>query len=661
MLVTSRSPLRLRMEHEFTVTPLALPEEGEHAGAAKLFQYGSVALFVQRARAVKSDFQLTEDNAAAVAEVCRRVDGLPLAIELVAAHIRLLSPQAILARLGHPLRLLRGGPQDAPARHRSMRDSIELSYRMLDEPQQRLFRCMAVFVGGCSLQVAEAVCNAAGDISLEMDDPQAIEVLEGAEALVDRSLLKIEETRRSEQGEEDDPRLTMLETVREYALEQLAESGEVEAVKKRHAGYYLAMAERVQPDLNNGEVQAWMARLGPEHGNLRAALGWLLQLDEPAGREAALRLILNLEDLWGRYHNTGEVQRWLETALTGSDRRTTLLRVRALRYASRLSYLAADYSQAEEWAQQALAGARDLGDETLIAAGLNHIGLMAIFRGNYAQARTLLEEALALFRRVGDEIGVGAACINLGEISRYQGDYTQAESYYRESLSIFRASGRKLGVLQALSNIGHVVYMQGDLPAAKAIFVEALELSHELDARKIAAEVLTGVSSVILAEASMPGVAAARAAQILGITSGIIERSGRQMEPIDREEYDRNIATTRATLGEAAFDSAWEDGRTTTVEEAIELVTRPMDTEPDPHVKDHPEKRAPGGLTRREAEVTGLVACGLTNEVIAHQLVLSERTVEMHVSRALHKLGLTTRTQLTAWAIHNGLAPDNSE
>lgn len=685
VLVTSRSPLQLPAEHQLAVPPLALPVRERPPSVSELSDFGAVALFVQRAREVKGDFRLTERNAEAVVEVCRRVDGLPLAIELVAAHVRLLPPLALLARLGHSLDLLEGAAHDSVPRHATMRDTIEWSYKLLNEREQRLFRRMSVFAGGCALRAAEAVCNDAGDISIEAEQPQAIEVLKDVETLVESNLL-----RSLEQGEDEEPRLTMLETVREYALEQLVAGGEADDMRRRHAEYHLALAERIRSAGERSDAQAWLDRLRSDYDNLRVALRWLLERDNPADYESAIRLIVGLADLWGRYHHMSEVQQWLETALMKSERRATIQRVNALRYASTVSYLRADYQRAEMWAEEALSAAQELDDESLIPATLNLIGLLSIFQGKYERARALLSEALEIFRRSGNETGVGAVCVNLGEAVRYQGDHEQAEAYYRESLRSFKASGNKAGALQALSNIGHEVYLQGDLPAARAVFVEALALAHEIDARKIAAEVLTGMSSVMIAESGggrivdkpsrdRPASAAPladpaqgprqaeavlpigarpvsvdglkQAVRLLGIASSIVERSGRQMEPIDQAEFDANMAATRAVLGEKAFAAAWEEGRGMTLEEALDLAGRASR-------ESRVGGSAVGGLTAREREVTALVAEGLSNEAIASKLVLSERTVEDHVSHALHKLGLTTRTQLTAWAVRSGLASD---
>jgi predicted ATPase len=280
LLITSRSALRLRNEQVFSLSPLSMPKPSGQIGKGQkvqaLLRYGAIALFVQRARTLGSEFELTEDNAEAVAEVCRRVDGLPLAIELVAAHARLLSPRSILARMSRPLRLLTAGPADAPERHQTMRDTIEWSYKLLDEEEQRLFRRVSVFVGGFAVRVAEAVCNRDGNISIEADDPAAIAVLEGLEALVDKNLVRRLEQKDGLDGNED-RRLAMLETVRAYAWEQLEASGEAAEMQRRHADYYLRLADTIKVSVDGGpDMKMWLDRLSLEQANLRAALVWLL-------------------------------------------------------------------------------------------------------------------------------------------------------------------------------------------------------------------------------------------------------------------------------------------------------------------------------------------------------------------------------------------------
>jgi non-specific serine/threonine protein kinase len=286
---------------------------------------------------------------------------------------------------------------------------------------------------------------------------------------------------------------------------------------------------------------------------------------------------------------------------------------------------------------------------------------LAVFQGNYSEARSLLEEAREAFRAVGNKVGMAAATLNLGEAARYQGDYARAEEHYRESLGIFGGLGSRVGVLQALSNIGHMLYLRGDLPGARATFVEAIGLAQETDARKLAAEVLTGLSSVVLAEAGdqdqvgIEGIE--QAVRLLGLTSTIVEQSGRQLEPVDQAEFDRNLAFARDVLELQEFNRAWEEGRALNLGKALDLANPAPDAEQSPGAIPLREQ-IPGGLTEREMEVAMLVAQGLTNQAIAQQLVLSKRTVEMHVSNALHRLGLARRTELAAWALGGGIATD---
>ena len=365
VIVTSRSPLRLSIERELPVTPLALPEVRQHLSVDKLSEFGAVELFVRRASKVEADFELTESNAHAVVEVCRRVDGLPLAIELVAAHARLLSPQSILTRLANPLRLLTGGSHDA-GRHQTMRDTIEWSYNLLDEDEQRLFRRLSVFVGGFSLRAAEGICNAGEDISIEASDPLAIEVLEGLEGLIDKNLLN-----RLEEKVEGDRRLAMLETVREYAWEQLAASGEAEAMQRRHADYYLALAEGLASGTQGLETKSSIASLSAEQDNLRAALKWLLRENGSEASERPMRLIRALNDFLEGHLHVSEFRSWLERALSKARPGATPLRAWCLHRAASLARWQGDFEKAKTLSEESLAMARELGDGLEIANALN--------------------------------------------------------------------------------------------------------------------------------------------------------------------------------------------------------------------------------------------------------------------------------------------------
>ncbi|MFL5734300.1 MAG: ATP-binding protein [Chloroflexia bacterium] len=690
-LITSRAPLGLRNEQEFLVSPLAMPEPGRHLTPTTLLEYGAIALFAQRAGArpppAESDFELTPDNANAVVEICRRVDGLPLAIELVAAHARLQSPQSLLARLTHPLRLLTGGHRDASGRHRTLRDTIEWSYKLLDEDEQRLFRCLSVFVGGFTIPAAEAVCNAAGDISIGVDHPQAVEVLEGIQTLVDNNLL-----RRLERTDLGDWRLAMLETVREYALDQLAAStapfrdSEAERMRRLHASYFVRLAQASQEGIEGPDQQTWLDRLTLDQDNLRASLNWLLEREDPASAQDALCMLVPLRDFWLRRAHFGEQARWLERALAQGPQEPTLLRGRALALLSDVIMKHGDYPQARAWAGQAIDAARALGDKRLITGALGGRALIEVVLGNYSEARALRERALDVYRELGDNEGIAATLNNLGEAACSRGDCGSAQGFYQESLDLFTALDDRAGILVATINLGSVEQMLGHLPQARASYLRALALAQELEIPIIAAAAaLTGLSGVMVAELDpqlpyyRPGMQ--QVARLSGLTAALLERRGRQLEPVEQVQFDQNVASARAALGEEPFGTAWEEGKALTLVQALEGASvgarhdprspsgslMPVHQTPATASRDDPSgrgkteaggRKSPGhGLTTREYEVAILVTQGLANAEIARRLVLSERTVEMHVSNALHKLGLSTRLQLAAWAQDQGLAP----
>ena len=381
----------MRSEHEFAVPPLALPDPAHLPKLAALARAPSVALFLQRAQAARPEFKLTPTNARAVAEICVRLDGLPLAIELAAARMKLLSPQALLARLDRPLNMLTGGARDVPARQQTLRNTIEWSYQLLDAREQRLFRWLSVFVSGCTLEAAEAIC--AGP------DDEAGQVLDGIASLVDKSLLQRVEQTGGGSEEQDDQRLLMLETIREYGRETLIASGEGHAARQAHAGYFLHLAEEAEPALKGPLLVAWLERLEREHDNLRTALQWAL---ESGSAEVALRLGIALERFWVVRGQRYEGLAFLQRALAGSAEVAATIRAKALLAAARLAFNQSNYDQGEILAQESLALFRELGDRRGIALSINRLGVAAWRRGDFRSARVLLEEDLTLFRELGD-------------------------------------------------------------------------------------------------------------------------------------------------------------------------------------------------------------------------------------------------------------------
>jgi predicted ATPase/transcriptional regulator with XRE-family HTH domain/Tfp pilus assembly protein PilF len=502
-LVTSRIVLRLRAEHQFPVPPLALPdltpvqaqpvpvdEPFDAVGAVDAdtpLHSAAVRLFVERAQATDARFAVTAKNVAAIVALCHRLDGLPLAIELAAARVRLLSPQSMLARLEPQLQFLTGGaqwaPRDAPARHQTMRSTLAWSYALLGGTEKTLLRRLAVFVGGCTLAAVEAVCNADGALP---------DVLEGVAALLDQSLLQ------QEPGADDEPRFVLLRVIREYALERLAESGEGEAIQRRHAHFFLALAEEAEPQLTGSEQQAWLERLAVEHDNLRAALAWYLAANES---ELGLRLASALWRFWDMRGYFSEGRGRLEEFLAKSaapKALPTALRARALDGAGVLAWSQGDYGAARTHHAAALAVEQALGNKQGIARSLNNLGRVAWNQGDYTAARALYEESLALRREVGDRRGIARSLNNLGNVTWHQGDYAAAQALYTESLVILRELGDKRNIAQALNNLGAVAFGLGDYAAARDLYAESLVIRRELGEKRGIAASLNNLGNVAL-------------------------------------------------------------------------------------------------------------------------------------------------------------------
>ena len=400
-----------------------------------------------------------------------RLDGLPLAIELAAARIKVLEPQALLERLDHRLHVLTGGARDLPLRQRTLRDALTWSYELLDEEEQRLFRRLSVFVGGCTLEAAEAVCGTGSDASTGV----AGSVLECVASLVDKSLMQ----KSVQEGEKS--RLFMLETIREYGLEMLALGGEAKNMREAHATYYLSLAEQAEPQLNGPQQISWFERLDREHENLRAALSWLLeQGSDTQNKELALRLSAILSYFWSIRGYVSEGRKWLKRALEANRGERSAERAKALIGAGSLATLQDDFGQAEELCGEGLTLYRELGDRWGSAIALSIWGYAAIMKSNYAQARTLLEEALALSREVGDTWGCTLALNFLASVLFYQGEYAKAQALLEESLVLSKVAGNVRDCSTSLVLLGLVLLSQGDLAQAQARLEESLAASKEV-------------------------------------------------------------------------------------------------------------------------------------------------------------------------------------
>jgi len=469
MLVTSRAVLNVYGEQHFPVPPLAVPDPHRPPSgpdvAAALKQFEAIQLFIDRAQAVKPDFPATDDNISAVSDVCQRLDGLPLAIELAAARVRLLPPQAMLARLERRLPLLVGGARDLPARQQTLEGTIAWSYTLLGEGEQRLFRRLAVFVGGCTLEAVEQVCNVDGDLG--------VGVLETAASLLDKSLLGQEEQPGGE------PRLIMLETIREYALEQLEASGEAPATRRRHAEYCLSLAEGARPLLWGTEQERWLARLETEHDNFRAALNW--SQTDPEASEVGLRLAGELLRFWYIRNHFTECRRWLEVALAASGEATKPVRAKALNLAGILAFAQGDYERARPLFEDSLALFRELGDTWGVALDLGDLGLVAHDQGDYERGVSFFEESRSLFEQVDDTWGVAWSLGNLGRLAYAQGQTEHARAVLEASLVLRRDIGDTWGMAWSLATLGRVAQAEGDQPRAATLYEQSLSLRTELE------------------------------------------------------------------------------------------------------------------------------------------------------------------------------------
>jgi len=645
LLITSREVLLVRAEHEFVVAPLALPDLAHPPGLAALADVSSVALFLQRAQAVTPEFQLTSTNARAVAEICLRLDGLPLAIELAAARLKVLSPQVLLARLSRRLTILTSGARDVPTRQQTLRNTIEWSYQLLSLEEQRLFRWLSVFVSGWTLQAAEAVCDGS--------DERSGQVLDGVASLIDKSLLQ-----RMEQTEEEneEPRLQILETIREYGLEVLTANGEGEIARQAHANYFLSLAEEAEPALKGPLLVAWLERLEREHDNLRAALQWAVQSGKT---EMALRFGVALERFWVVRGHRNEGLALLERALEGSAGVATDVRAKGLLAAARLAFIQSHYDQGELLAQESVALFRKLGDRRGIALSLDRLGMAAWRRGDFPEARLLLEEDLPLFKEVDDKDRVAWSLFTLGLLNNKQGQYSRAYALFEESLKLFRALGNKRGIAASLTQLagtlfvsqgdqtmiypllkeglsldqevgdkegmavtslllGWVALKQGDVGTARTRMEESLVLYREMEHREGMAEALSllGKAEATLGDytfartlyedsltiaqeigdkeliaSGLEGLASVVAVQgkpawatrLWGTAEALRDAIGAPLQPVEQADYDHAVAAVRSVLGEESFALTWAEGRTMSVEQTLTLHERAIQSHQSQH------------------------------------------------------------------------------
>jgi predicted ATPase/DNA-binding XRE family transcriptional regulator len=480
LLVTSREALGVAGERAWPVPPLALPPAGAGAGRRARGWAEAVQLFVERAAVIRPGFGLTDQNAAAVAEVCRRLDGLPLAIELAAARLNVLTVEQLADRLGDRFRLLTGGSRTALPRQQTLQATLDWSYALLTEPEQAMLRRLAVFAGGCSLAAAEAVCPGAG--------VEPADVLDLLGRLVAKSLVVMEE--QPAPGDHPEARYRLLETVRQYAAERLLEAGEERAVRERHRDWGLALAERGGSTGSRRALVAWLDHLDAEYDNLRAALGWCLEHEPPA----ALRLVSAIDVFWQVRVHYSEALRWLSRALTESPERTGQ-RARVLLTAGKLLRMQGEHARARAWDEEALAISRRLADPRLIAAALGELGGVCFWSGDFDRAGRVLAEGLTLARSAPDAIAAQTCLYFAGRLAAAQGDYPRARTLLAEALDLWRQERDLAGLATPLRELGIVALWAGDADRARSLVTEALA-----GARQAGAATLVAIAQAYLGQ-----------------------------------------------------------------------------------------------------------------------------------------------------------------
>lgn len=551
VLATSREPLHLYGEQEYAVPPLGLPDPA-HLDPLALADCESTALFMQQARAVRPDFELTAENARDVAQICVRLEGLPLAIELAAARIKLLTPPILLTRLTSRLDALTGGAQDLPARQRTLRNTIEWSYNLLNDAEKLLFARLAVFHGGCSLEAIEAVCS--------HDLPA--DVFDLLESLVNKSLVQQKEAVGGE------PRFVMLETIHEYAWERLRASGDAQTLYGRHADYFAQLAERAAPEFRGAGFTDWMRRLESEDSNLPAALEWALDDNDI---ELGVRLTVSLRDFWVMSSRFVQAEDWTQRALAKSGAVSPRLQARAFMTAGMVLYYSSrQRTLQKQLLREAVELARAIDDRLSLAWSLISLGIASVGQeSEYEEALANASEGLAIFRELGFKPGVAQALNNIGELTRIHGDDERAQAAYEECLLVVRESGEKRREAMSMNNLGCVMMRRGDAQRAEQLFRNALTKRLEVgyDRRGCLTNVL------FLAGAIAANGDPWRAARLFGAVKALLEPMGIELEPADQPEYERDYRFVRSQLDDATFDACWHDGRRMSFEQMVALAT----------------------------------------------------------------------------------------
>jgi predicted ATPase/DNA-binding CsgD family transcriptional regulator len=630
VLATSREALGITGEVAWLVPSLSLPDLRRLPDIESLPQYEAARLFVERTAAVKPSFALTDQNAVAVAQICYRLDGIPLAIELAAARAKVLPVEQIADRLDDSFGLLATGSRTAMPRQRTLHATMDWSHELLSDEERALFRRLAVFAGGFSLEAAESVCTVG---ELERD-----EVLDVLSHLVDKSLV----VAREEGGE---ARYHLLETVRQYGREKLSESDEEGQVQERHAGYYLALAEEAEPELKGERQVAWLERLERERDNLRAAMVWLLKRGE---LEEAARLGWALWLFWGIRAHFAEGRRWMEQALSarGSAVMPASARAKVLFVAGMMANYQGDHGSAEPLVEESLGLFRELEDKSGTAWALSNASFAALGQGRHQRAITLIEESVDLFLEVEEKWGAALQICFLAVAWRDRGDHGRAKRLAERGLALSREVGERQAISAALYILATLAQTEDDHERARDLFEEGLTVSAELGNEADVAHCLEGLASMAAAEGSI-----ARAARLWGAEEALLEKIEAAVYTYvpDRSVHRSRVAAARSQLDEEAFEAAWAEGRAMKPEQVIEYALDHSKT-PETALETYP-----AGLSAREVEVLRLVARGMTNAEVAKELFISPRTVSWHLGSIYRKLGFSSRTEATRFAVKHSL------
>lgn len=617
ILVTSRERLRIRWEHEFPVPPLEMPDSSHVRNLRRLARVPAVALFVSRAQAVRPEFALNPMNADAVAEICVRVDGLPLAIELAAARLKMYPPRELARRLTDRIRLLRGGGRDVPPRHRTLHAAIAWSHDLLSAEERAVFRRLSVFAGGWTVEAAQAV---GGEPGTDVSD------LLGA--LIEKSLVY------PEPGETD--RFAMLESIREYAAEELAARDEVDRVRARHVAYYASLADRAEGMMGTDQEDLGLRLLARERLNLDAALDAARASGDGS---KVIVLAAGLGWYWYTHGHIREGQEALGRMLAASPDAVLSQRAGALLSAGVLASATGDIDHARGLLEDAASVGEALGDRRRLAIASAFLGHVARQSGNLDRAAVLHRRAGALFEELGSGRGTAWAFYDMGLVARDRGDDTEACRLFGESLERFRAMQYPWAVAWNAWNLGRLARRKGETTRATHLFEEAVGLFHAAHDRRGMALCLDEVAALCVSRGD-----ARAAATLLGAACALRESVGAPLLGVERAAFEQTRDALRTALSEQMFVAAWEEGSKLTFEAAVQAAAAAAK-----------ERARKGPLTAREEEVVALIAHGASNRAIARRLSVTERTVISHIEHIMNKLALNSRAEIAAWAVRAGL------